>query len=440
MPSYRGDSVPLALSAELHRGLLALAREDGATLFMVLQAGFAALLHPAGRGQRHPVGTPIAGRTDGALDDLVGFFVNTLVLRTDMSGDPSFRELLARVRATNLARLRPPGRAVRAAGGGAQPGAVAVAPPAVPGDARAAEHRAGERSSCPGLTASVEPVRDARSAKFDLSLSLGEQRGADGTPAGIRGRARVRHRPVRPRDASRRWRAGSSGCWRRRSLTPDRAIGEPATFSPPTERAHASCAEWNDTARAVRASRRSPELFAAQAARTPDAIAVVFEERALTYARARARAPTGWRTSCVALGVGPEVLVGLCVARSLELVVALLGVLKAGGAYVPLDPTTRPSGCAYMLARRRRAACWSPSALLDRALAGPGRRRCACDADRDDDRREHACDRPGRPLRAATHLAYVIYTSGSTGRPKGCRRHPSGVCQSAALACRVHTG
>src|SRR5262249_32543814 len=185
--SYRGDSVPLMLGPELHGGLLTLARDGHASLFMVLQAGLAALLTRLGAGTDIPIGSPIAGRTDSALDDLVGFFVNTLVLRTDTSDNPSFRKLIGRVRTSNLSAYShqdlPFERLVEVI----NPARSLSRHPLFQGGLVLQNNAPVNLEGLPGgLTAVVEPV-DITSAKFDVSISLTEQRGADGTPIGILG-------------------------------------------------------------------------------------------------------------------------------------------------------------------------------------------------------------------------------------------------------------
>ena len=183
--SYRGESLPLKLTAQLHAGLLELSRASGASLFMVLQAALAALLTRLGAGNDIPIGSPIAGRTDSALDDLVGFFVNTLVLRTDTSGNPSFRELVARVRAGNLSAYShqdlPFERLVEVL----NPARSLSRHPLFQ-VMLALQNTAEVKLELDGLSCGFERVATS-SAKFDLSVSLGEERTPDGAPAGIGG-------------------------------------------------------------------------------------------------------------------------------------------------------------------------------------------------------------------------------------------------------------
>ncbi|HEY0911711.1 MAG TPA: condensation domain-containing protein, partial [Bradyrhizobium sp.] len=183
--SHRGAGVAIMLGGDLHRRLLALARDSRASLFMVLQAGLAALLTRLGAGTDIPIGSPIAGRTDSALDDLVGFFVNTLVLRTDTAGNPSFRDLIARVRAANLAAYAHQDLPFERLVDALNPVRSLARHPLFQ-VMLAFQNNTPGSLDLPGLVTSVEPVGIA-AAKFDLSLSLGEHRARDGAPEGIRG-------------------------------------------------------------------------------------------------------------------------------------------------------------------------------------------------------------------------------------------------------------
>ena len=279
--SYRGGRVALRLSAELHAGLLALARGSGASLFMVLQAALAALLTRLAAGHDIPIGSPVAGRGDDALDGLVGFFVNTLVLRTDTSGNPSFRQLLARVRSGNLAAYShqevPFERLVE-----------------VLNPARSLSHHplfqvmlafqndAHVDLELPGLRTAFEAVPVA-SAKFDLSFALAEERAADGAPAGLAGVLEYAG------DLFDEASVAAIAQRLERLLTaavgdPDRAIGSLDILAADERRTILTA--WNDTARAV-PDTTIPQLFAEQAARTPDATALVVRGQDAELPRAR---------------------------------------------------------------------------------------------------------------------------------------------------------
>jgi non-ribosomal peptide synthetase component F len=276
--SHRGGHVPVAVPAELHGALLRLARQSGASLFMVLQAGLAALLSRLGAGDDIAIGSPVAGRTDVALDDLVGFFVNTLVLRTDVSGQPSFRELIGRVRADNLAAYShqdvPFERLVELLNP-----ARSLARHPLFQVMLALQNNAAVRLELEGVAASYQAV-SGTTAKFDLALSIGEARGAGGAPAGLFGTleyasdlfdrasvAALAERLVRLLAAA--------------AAAPDVALSRLELLDA-AERVRI-VEEWNATGRAVPAQ-SVVELFAAQARATPDAVAAVCGERRLSYA------------------------------------------------------------------------------------------------------------------------------------------------------------
>ncbi|MFF9352751.1 amino acid adenylation domain-containing protein, partial [Streptomyces sp. NPDC014734] len=414
---YRGEDVDFAWDAELHEGIAKLAREHRATVFMVLHATLTALLTRLGAGNDIPIGTPVAGRDDDALDNLVGFFVNTLVLRTDTSGDPTFTELLDRVRKTNLAayahqdvpfeRLVEIVNPTRSLAHHPLFQVMLVLANKVEGD-----------FAMEGLSVS-DAEFSAFAAKFDLTFHMGERHGEDGRTAGITGAlefATDLFDRATARELVARW----ERLLRSVVADPSRPIGEADLLSS-RERLRV-LTEWNDTSSDV-PGETLPELLATQAARTPDAVAVEDGGVALTYRELDARA-NRLAHELIARGVGPERYVAIGLPRSAELVVAILAVLKAGAAYLPVDPDYPADRVAYMLGNATPACLLSdcrtaaalpdtdgvPRLLLDEAATVTALRGRPDSAPTDADR--------VTSLRPA-HPAYVIYTSGSTGRPKG---------------------
>ncbi|MBO2436066.1 amino acid adenylation domain-containing protein [Actinomadura nitritigenes] len=389
--SYRGGTHAFELDAELHAGLLRLARESGASLFMVMQAAFAALLTRLGAGTDVPVGSPIAGRTDEALDDLVGMFVNMLVLRTDTSGDPSFRELVARVKETDLAAYGhqdlPFERLVEVL----NPARSMSRHPLFQ-VALSFQNNPEARLEMDGLSGGAEPLA-AGTAKYDLSLYLEERHGGDGAPAGIEAGLEYALDLFDPATA-----VAIAGRFERlvRDLVadPDAPIGTAEILERAERRT--ILRKWAG-GKAPEVERSTiPALFEARAASRPDAVAVSFEGVSLTYGEVNARANRLARR-LAEQGVGPEQFVALKLPRSADLVVAILAVLKAGAAYVPMDPDYPEDRIAYMVEDADPVLTLRPDDL---------------DASGYDDSDLGVAVSPDHP-------AYVIYTSGSTGRPKG---------------------
>ncbi|MGW3965809.1 amino acid adenylation domain-containing protein [Amycolatopsis sp. NPDC005003] len=403
--SYHGEQFAFGWDAELHSGLVELARACGASVFMVVHAGLTAVLSRLGAGTDIPLGTSIAGRTDAALDDLVGFFVNTLVLRVDTGGDPSFRDLVARVRDRSLDAYAhqdvPFERLVEALNP-----ARSLAYHPLFQTMIAWQNNAVAEIALPGLTVEEEPVRTG-TARADLTFFVGER---PGHQAGIRGTAEY-NSDVFDRTTV------EAVVERLRTLLaavvadPDTRIGAVDLLTG-AERDQLAA----DPATPLPAE-TTAELFSAQVARTPDALALAFGAERLTYAELDMRA-TALAGALLARGAGPERVVAVALPRSVDLVVALLAVLKTGAAYLPLDLNHPADRIDLMLT----------DAAPHLVIAEDGIRSGVVSGNSGSNPNYHS-----RPA-TADNLAYVIFTSGSTGRPKavaGTQR---------ALANRLHWG
>jgi amino acid adenylation domain-containing protein len=424
--SFRGAHHRFTFSAELTEKLKALSRQESVTLFMTLLAAFQTLLYRYSGQEDICVGTPIAGRNRAEIEDLIGFFVNTLVMRTDLAGDPGFRELLKRVREVALG---------------------AYTHQDVPFEMLVEELRPVRELShtplfqvmlglnntpataieLPGL--SFHPIEvESGTARCDLLLELTER------PEGLSGLLEYNTSLFEPATIAR-----MSGHFQRLL---EAVVADPAQrlsrlpLLTDTELKQLLI-EWNQTEADYPHDQCIHHMFEAQVEKQPEALAVAFEKEQLTYQELNRRA-NQLAHYLRKLDVGPEKLVGICTERSIEMIVALLGVLKAEGAYLPLDPTYPTERLAFMLSDAQVVVLLTQKHLLDRLPPHPAQaiRQVIClDADWEQIARES--DQNPSSSVTPENLAYCIYTSGSTGRPKGVLIPHRGLCSLAMVHRRV---
>jgi amino acid adenylation domain-containing protein len=401
--AYRGARRALRLPLELADKVRALGAAEGATLYMTMMAAFLALLHRYSGQDDIAVGSPIAGRPRRELHPLIGCFINMIVLRTDISGDPPFRELLRRARGSALGAFKhqelPFGRLVEELRPAREPGRQPLF------DVMFDFYKAPTwRPSLPEVEIAPYWV-DNGTSKYDLTLTVIEDE------AGLTCDMEFDSALYDPATAVRML-AHFRNLLEAAVAVPEMRVSQLPMLS--EAECHQALVAWNNTSRTDGPRDRCVHaLFEDQAKRTPNAVAVSDGDSVLTYAELNQRAQRLARR-LRALGVGPESLVGLCLGRSVELVVGLLGILKSGGAYVPLDPAQPKGRLALMVDDGRIPVVVTEPALAD-SIAAFGMQIVFTDADELGNEAHQAGDGAASPA----NLAYVIFTSGSTGKPKG---------------------
>ena len=400
---YHGAWESLPFPVADSEAIRALSRREGVTLFMTLLAVFNTLLYRHTGQDDIVVGSPIAGRNRVEVESLIGVFVNTLVLRSDLSGEPTFRKLLSRVRETALGAYAHQDLPFEKLVEELQPRRALDHHPLfqVAFDLETGTSRTLKLTN---LTTYPISVQDDV-AKFDLTLFMSD--------IGKELVATLEYNTdLFDRSTIRRVLARLQRLVHAIVENPDEKISRLEILLEEEKR---QLAQWNNTRRDYPKDRTIHQIFEAEVARAPDHVAVVSGEEQLSYRQLNERA-NRLAHYLRKLGVGPEVLVGICVERSLEMVVGLLGVLKAGGAYVPLDPAYPKERLAFMLEDSRVPVLITQKSLIER-LPTPNATVLCLDRDWGEISSESQ-DNP-LPLNTPDNLAYVIYTSGSTGIPKG---------------------
>lgn len=404
--SFSGAYLPFTFPAPLTEQLKILSRREGVSLFMTLLAAFQVLLFRYSGQEDIVVGSPIANRTHGDLEDLIGFFVNMLVLRTQLSGDISFRQLLARVSQITLDAYAHQDLPFEKLVEALHPERTLRQNPLC--QVVFVLQNAGtptEDLNLSGLNAQFLEVR-TDTAKFDLLFSLSEEKGC---------LSAIVEYNTDLFDEARIARMLSHFQTLLQSVVehPEHQIGTLPLMS--DEQFQALLSLWNPVPHKRFEQQSLVQLFDAQVKRLPDAVALVFEDEQLTY-QALDRRANQLAQYMQQLGVGTETLVGICLERSLDIVICLLAILKAGGAYVPIDPAHPRERLAYMINDSQMSIILTSQRLKAQLPAFAGHVLCL------DEMGALLAQQSVEALTqssGASNLAYVIYTSGSTGLPKG---------------------
>jgi len=410
--TFRGASEFFLLPRELSRAVRETSSREGVTMFMFLLAAFYTLLYRYSGQDDLAIGTAIANRTRQEIEGLIGFFANTLVIRTRFSGRLNVRELLAQVRKV----------ALEAYANQDLPFEKLVETLQLERDlsltplfqaAFAYQHEPREVLSLPGLAITLLKI-DNGAAKYDLHLSLTESgeilSGTMEYNTDLFDRATITR---------------MIGHYKRliESLVSDldRPLSDLSMLA--EDESRQILAQWNNTYTPLRRDRYWHHILEERAVEGADAVALVFDEQHLTYRELNRRA-NQLAHRLRRMGVGPEIRVGICLDRSLEVVTALFGVLKAGGAFVPLDPSYPAERMGYMLAKAQVSALLTQEKLLERI---PHRADSSVCFDTEQNSIERENDTNPDWLLLPENLAYVIFTSGSTGTPKGVMIEHKGI-------------
>lgn len=397
----QGSRYPILIPEALNQSLQSLSKQQNVTLFMTLLAVFKVLLYRYSHQSDIIIGSPIAGRTHIETEELIGCFINTLALRTDLNGNPAFSEVLKRVHKTTIDALQNQEVPFEKLVEELQP-------------ARSLNHSPlfQVMFSLQNFSSGSQEMREIKAtpyeiphttAKFDLWLNLQE------TSQGLEGHIEYNTDLFDQITIDRLWQHFL--CLMAGILAhPDQQLSELPLLT--AEDQHQLLDQWNATQADLPSELCLHHLIEAQARRTPDRIACLCEDEKLTYRQLNDRA-NSLAFLLQEKGVGPDVLVGICLERTVDLLVALLAVLKAGGAYVPLDPTYPPDRLSYMLQDAEALVLLTHTSLA--AHLPEARSEVLC---LDTDWQPSHTLPPQSTVKPA-HLAYVIYTSGSTGKPKG---------------------